>query len=311
MGDFNEVLHPHDKQGLRPACPNRMNVLREFLNTTALMDTDFSGCKFTWRGARRHNIQIREKIDRILLNWEWRQMFPHADFLAVSPVSSDHSPLIIFTKPRKHYPTHFKYEAYWGDHQGCKQVVSENWEPINSAEDLPWEKLKKNIKSSSANLQNWGKATFKRADYEIRELKLRLEDLAHHDQTEQVVAESKEIQEQIKTKWEQEEKFWGQRSRLKWLKWGDRNSKFFHATTVQRRGINKILRIKNENSEWVEGTDNILQAVNHYYTNLFTTTGPRNMEQGIRPIPKLIPDECNDLINEPPTDMEIKGAVDS
>lgn len=44
--------------------------------------------------------------------------------------------------------------------------------------------------------------------------------------------EVKAVQKRIGRLWEQEEKFWGQRSRIKWLKWGDRNSRFFHASTI-------------------------------------------------------------------------------
>ena len=42
------------------------------------------------------------------------------------------------------------------------------------------------------------------------------------------------IKKDIKRLWEQEEKYWGQCSRVKWLKWGDKNSKFFHALNIQR-----------------------------------------------------------------------------
>ena len=45
----------------------------------------------------------------------------------------------------------------------------------------------------------------------------------------------KGISEEIKLLWSEEEKFWGQKSCLKWLNWGHKNSRFFHATTVQRK----------------------------------------------------------------------------
>nr|XP_025651861.1 uncharacterized protein LOC112747868 [Arachis hypogaea] len=49
--------------------------------------------------------------------------------------------------------------------------------------------------------------------------------------------------------WKQEEKYWGQRSRVKWLKFGDKNTAFFHASTIQRRDRNMIERLKDTSEE--------------------------------------------------------------
>lgn len=123
--------------------------------------------------------------------------------------------------------------------------------------------------------------------------------------------EMKKIQKEIMELWKQEEKFWGQRSRLKWLKWGDRNSKFFHATTVQRRNRNRIIKIKNDSGDWVEGTKEILTSVEEYYRALFTSVGPRDMTQSVNAIPKRVSAQCNNAIEDEPSEMEIKEAIDS
>lgn len=52
--------------------------------------------------------------------------------------------------------------------------------------------------------------------------------------------------------WEQEELFWKARSRLQWLKGGDKNSKYFHATTIQRRARNRVSQLRDGNGVWVE-----------------------------------------------------------
>jgi hypothetical protein len=43
----------------------------------------------------------------------------------------------------------------------------------------------------------------------------------------------------------QEETMWCQKSRIRWLNEGERNTKFFHRTTIGRRSHNKILKIRD------------------------------------------------------------------
>ncbi|XP_070673151.1 uncharacterized protein [Malus domestica] len=50
----------------------------------------------------------------------------------------------------------------------------------------------------------------------------------------------------------QEESYWMQRSRIKWLREGDANTKFFHNSTLHRRRRNQLIKIKDENGNWVE-----------------------------------------------------------
>lgn len=54
-----------------------------------------------------------------------------------------------------------------------------------------------------------------------------------------------------------EEMMWNQRSRALWLKWGDRNTKFFHPTTSQRRRKTWIVGLQNPVGEWQEGKEEI------------------------------------------------------
>ena len=52
---------------------------------------------------------------------------------------------------------------------------------------------------------------------------------------EERVEELREVMKQLKEVWEREEKYWFQRLRIKWMKFGDKNTKFFHRITRQRR----------------------------------------------------------------------------
>lgn len=50
-----------------------------------------------------------------------------------------------------------------------------------------------------------------------------------------------------------EEMFWKQKSRNQWLKEGDRNTRFFHATTKNRTTINKLVSIQGRHGDEMYG----------------------------------------------------------
>lgn len=66
----------------------------------------------------------------------------------------------------------------------------------------------------------------------------------------------------------QKEIFWKQRSRIRWLKEGDNNTKFFHAYATNRKRRNFIQSIK-VNNEWIYDQDSIKNALVNHYKNIY------------------------------------------
>jgi hypothetical protein len=48
-----------------------------------------------------------------------------------------------------------------------------------------------------------------------------------------------------------EEELWALKSRMGWVVERDRNTKFFHTSTIVRRRANKIVRLGNSVGEWI------------------------------------------------------------
>lgn len=68
----------------------------------------------------------------------------------------------------------------------------------------------------------------------------------------------------------QQEIFWSQRSKQLWLREGDQNSKYFHASAKVRRKRNHITTLQDSNGREV-GLDSGLQEVMEgYFRELFT-----------------------------------------
>ncbi|KAJ1394661.1 Endonuclease/exonuclease/phosphatase superfamily [Sesbania bispinosa] len=123
LGDFNEMLHPHEKDGLRPCNSGMMQLFRDFVNHMGLMDLELKGNRFTRFSNPRRGIVIKENLDRVLVNWAWRDIFPHAIATALPAISSDHSPIVLDFDPQESSGTQFKYELMWDEHVECKEVV--------------------------------------------------------------------------------------------------------------------------------------------------------------------------------------------
>ncbi|KAK3193218.1 hypothetical protein Dsin_024528 [Dipteronia sinensis] len=68
---------------------------------------------------------------------------------------------------------------------------------------------------------------------------------------------------------EQEEIFWKQKSRNCWLKEGDKNTKFFHLSTIIRMRRNKIQGFKKEDGRWIEEIEEMKKEVVGYFQQLF------------------------------------------
>lgn len=95
------------------------------------------------------------------------------------------------------------------------------------------------------------------------------------------------------------------RSRINWLKWGDKNSKYFHATTVQRRQRNRIVMLKNEQNEWCQDPIQLKEMTAKYFKELYTSTGQRNFQPVINQISSIVKEEMNQGLIEEVTLQEV------
>ena len=64
IGDFNQVICQEEKVGLRPCSQSQIELFKDFLHDTGLMDFAVKRCKFTWFSNLRDGFIIRERIDR-------------------------------------------------------------------------------------------------------------------------------------------------------------------------------------------------------------------------------------------------------
>ncbi|KAL4293355.1 hypothetical protein AHAS_Ahas18G0119800 [Arachis hypogaea] len=251
---------------------------------------ELQGMKYTWFSNPRNGCVTKERLDRVLVNWEWRRAFQHATLSALPPISSDHAPLVLDVKPRGRRIKSFKFEAFWVDHADCDAVIRRGWSSSGYTGSDHWENLNRRMQNCKKELTKWSRTSFKRADVEIESLRLRLKQLQEEDFTETQQQEIYRLKLEITRLWRQEEKYWGQRSMVKWLNFGDKNTSFFHASTIQRRDRNRIERLKDPIGNWVCGEREILKLAAAHFQNLFTAIENLDMTACISHVPVREPE---------------------
>ncbi|XP_048491633.1 uncharacterized protein LOC125492925 [Beta vulgaris subsp. vulgaris] len=107
----------------------------------------------------------------------------------------------------------------------------------------------------------------------------------------------------------QEEMHWYQKARLDWIEYGDKNTTFFHLSTVLKQWKNKIVAIRGPEGELLRDKELVKERIVDYFALLFTEDGVDeefDIPTGI--FPELPPREWNAL-NLPFTKPEIDEVV--
>ncbi|XP_075658946.1 uncharacterized protein LOC142628792 [Castanea sativa] len=97
VGDFNAFLHSSEKLSIHPPPVKQMEDFGAALEACHLMDLGFHGYKFTWNNKRSGAANTRERLDRVVANKEWTDMFSESTVSHKFSHTSDHLPIILQT----------------------------------------------------------------------------------------------------------------------------------------------------------------------------------------------------------------------
>ncbi|XP_074297469.1 uncharacterized protein LOC141628195 [Silene latifolia] len=106
---------------------------------------------------------------------------------------------------------------------------------------------------------------------------------------------------------EREELYWYQKSRVNFIRDGDRNTSYFHVSTLVRRWRNRINSLKNSDRNWVENKSDLKNLVIDFYKYLYFQEGAYvvNADIPYDRFPELAPDDFN-WLTRPYTAVEIE-----
>ncbi|WCJ39421.1 hypothetical protein M5689_020411 [Euphorbia peplus] len=287
---------------------NAQHLFRMCLLDCDLFDIIFKGSAYTWCNGRKGHEAISERLDRFVRTVDWDILFPNSVVFHLHKGTSDHAPLLLDTDGvRKDHFRPFRFEAMWIKEGRCKDIVDSAWKGngFTTASSV-MDKISK----CATSLKAWNRDVVGNLGTQIRTLTERLESIEVRKGCAITDKEISEIESQLIRLQEKEEIKWHQRSRISWLKEGDRNTKFFHNKASTRRKINSLTMLKNEAGIWCEDEQEIESIVTKYYNSLFTTTNPRSNDMIEAAIESRLSLDDISLLSNPYTKEEVKAALD-
>jgi len=118
-----------------------------------------------------------------------------------------------------------------------------------------------------------------------------------------------QIQRDLTKAYNDEEKYWQQKSRNSWMKEGDRNTGFFHACTKTRFTMNRITSIYNEEGRMFKGNQEIDNHAQRFFTNVFTSSGRSVSTIDFANFKSTVTPHINSELTKDFTDSEIFDAI--
>lgn len=233
-----------------------------------MVDLGFSGSRYTWINCRQLGGLIRERLDRCLANVAWTLAFPEVSVKHLVRTHSDHCPVLLNSDPSPSLSVDrpFRFEPMWFFDPSFIPLVEHCWDNSNTFSSLASNFVDK--------VRVWNKDHFGNIFHKKKILKARIlgTQKALNSKPCQFLLDleanlTKDFNDLLKL----EEDFWAVKSRTNWLLDGDRNTNFFHLSTINRRRSNRILSLKDSTGKWISDINELHLLTRTHFSNLFTT----------------------------------------
>ncbi|MCH87735.1 hypothetical protein A2U01_0008613, partial [Trifolium medium] len=237
---------------------------------------------------------------------------------ALKKLIAKHQPDVIFLMETKKLSTDPSFLNTFSDDYSFKIVdcsttggVACHWHLWIVKEAWQWHtsNLQTKLEATLTRLHQWGQKKFGIIPKKIKQAEDDLQHLTEQNQNGELMAVVKSKEKEIDELLQCEEMWWNQRSRVLWLKHGDKNTRFFHQKASQRKRKNKIEAITDRHGGIHTDHGDIEETLISHFKDLFTSQDTWHIPDTIEVVKNSITKDMYNHLNATFTREEVQTAI--
>jgi hypothetical protein len=265
-GDFNATIFLSERSG-GAGYRRAASEFADFIVDHGLMDLPLGGGVSTWSNSLSWS-----RLDRFLVSPDWEMGYPGLVQRKLLRVCSDHAPIMLTRGDLQYGKRSFKFENMWLKEEGFVDKVRDWWGSF-SFDGTPSFVLAKKLQALKGKIKEWNSEVFGDVGARNKAWAEEVQLLDSIEESRGLSDEEKERRCRLVSDLEgsllQEEICWRQKSRIRWLKEGDKCTKFFHQVANANRRNNTIDSLL-VNSTPISDPDAIKSHIVNFYEALFS-----------------------------------------
>ena len=270
-GDFNLIRWPSDKNN--DAFNHTLSSLfNQTVDALALDELPLLDRRFTWSNGREE--PTLERLDRIFFNTEMSFLFPNSSITSQSRDISDHTPLLVHLSSNIPKTNTFRFENAWLLHSDFLPSVLPAWHDAASPNDTAGA-MAASLKAVRRVAKVW--ARVKRSPPQLHHNCRFLIYLLDSAEEGRCLTAGEQLlrrlsQDRLALALQERAAAWKQRGKVRAIKEGDCNTKFFHANANHRHRANQIKSIEVD-GQAVTAHDAKTTALTAHFQNTLGAAG--------------------------------------
>ncbi|KAJ0949340.1 putative Endonuclease/exonuclease/phosphatase superfamily [Helianthus annuus] len=295
LGDFNDVRQP-DERVNSPFDPISTSFFNDFICRAGFLEYRMTGGKFTY--ISDNSIIKFSKLDKIFVCDLFLKKWPFATLKVLWRGWSDHCPVTLVCEALDFGPIPFKLYNSWIGSKDLEDIVIANIN-LQSREGKGDVELAKVLKNIKLDIKKWRDRVKVQEEKEVADLNKEAERLEKLAESTNLNAEERKLRVSIRVKLKKLEsariKYLHQKSRLNWIKYGDENTKFFHAVVNLNKSRSRINGL-NVNGVWVTEPKVIKENIRRWFKKHFNESIRRRPTFSNLGLPSISAEESETLV---------------